>query len=301
MLCGLPASGKSKMANNLSETHRATIHSSDALRKELFGDENNNDDNEKLFKELHTRIKKDLESGKNVIYDATNTHHKRRKAFLEEINKYNCKKICYILATPYKKCLEQNTQRNRIVPDYVIKRSYMNFYIPQYYEGWNDIRINWNFDKTDYKMKSLFDELSNINQDNPNHVLTIGDHCILCEKLIKQYMDCAEENIEYIAIAGKFHDIGKKFTKTFTNMKGETTDIAHYYQHHLVSAYDAMFYLKSSGFEDKDILSICNYIQWHMQPYFIETEKQKSKFINLVGEKFYKELMILHKADKDAH
>ena len=67
--------------------------------------------------------------------------------------------------------------------------------------------------------------------------------------------------------------------------------------HHLVSAYDSLFYID----EYNDILLRANYIQWHMQPFFMETEKAKNKFIKLVGQEFYDNLMILHQADLLAH
>ena len=48
MLCGIPASSKSTIADKYSKDHKNTIiHSSDALREELFGnvnDQNNNED-----------------------------------------------------------------------------------------------------------------------------------------------------------------------------------------------------------------------------------------------------------------
>lgn len=49
MLVGLPGSGKSTYAQTLNETH--SIHSSDAIREELFGDanENSKECNEKVF------------------------------------------------------------------------------------------------------------------------------------------------------------------------------------------------------------------------------------------------------------
>ena len=100
--------------------------------------------------------------------------------------------------------------------------------------------------------------------------------------------------------AAGFHDIGKRFTKVFHNMKGENTDIAHYYQHQLVSAYDSLFYLLNRKCSDNCILYICNYIQWHMKPFFIETDKAKNKFVRLVGEDFYNNLMIIHNADMNA-
>ena len=97
-------------------------------------------------------------------------------------------------------------------------------------------------------------------------------------------------------MAALYHDIGKRFTKQFKNSKGEDTDIAHYYQHHLVSAYDSMFYLR--WLDDYTMLNVVKYIQWHMQPFFIKTDKAKNKLINLIGQTAYEKLLILHKADK---
>lgn len=297
MFVGLPASGKSthveNYANQISNT---AIHSSDKLRKELYKDVNNNENNQDLFVELHKRIKRDLSNGLNVIYDATNISHKRRKAFLDELKKINCHKTCYLMATPYDKCIDQNNSRDRKVPIHVIKKMYMNFYIPQYYEGWDKIDILWNFNKDDFETNELFNGengLNKINQDNPNHTLTIGKHCIRCSGI------CEELKEDYhLNMAALYHDIGKRFTKEFKNGKGEDTDIAHYFQHHLVSAYDTMFYLKAWGCNDDDILKICNYIQWHMQLYFLKTDKSKNKFIKLVGEDFYNNLLILNEADR---
>ena len=82
MMVGLPASGKSTYVKELAEEMRAVICSSDAIRKELCGDENSQDNNEEVFKLLHSRIKECLKKGVNVIYDATNINSKRRRAFL---------------------------------------------------------------------------------------------------------------------------------------------------------------------------------------------------------------------------
>ena len=297
MLCGLPASGKSTYAKEIAKQENANIHSSDNMRRILFGDENANDKNEEVFSMLHKQIKLDLIDNKNVVYDATNINYKRRKAFIEELKNIECEKICILMATPYEKCLEQNKLRDRQVPEDVIKNMYLNFYIPQYYEGWDEIKIEYNCDLNDFDLCELFDStdgLNYINQDNPHHILTIGEHCEKCaNELNKIDKDCSIE----LFYAALLHDIGKRFTKEFKNYKGENTDIAHYYNHHLVSAYDSLFYADN----DEDILLIANYIQWHMQPFFMETEKAKNKFINLVGQEFYDKLILLHQADILAH
>lgn len=296
MMVGLPASGKSHFAQNIAKQENAIIHASDTLRQELFGNEEANDKNDELFKELHSRIKNDLKLGRNVIYDATNIHYKRRKAFLEELKKIDCEKICYLVATPYEKCLTQNKQRSRSVPEHVIKKMYMNFYIPQYYEGWDDIKIIWNTEGYQFDLHELFNGengLNRISQDNKHHDYTIGYHCLKCSA------ECDLLTEEYeVVMAGLFHDIGKRFTKVFKNTKGEPTEEAHFYQHHLVSAYDSLFYKKD---EDIDtLLNIVNYIQWHMQPHVCNSEKAKKQFVNMVGQEFYDKLMILHEADKKA-
>lgn len=290
MMIGLPASGKSTEANKIAEENDTIIHASDLLREELFDTADIQEDNELVFTELHKRIKTDLRSGKNVIYDATNISYKRRKAFLQEIQKIDCQKIAVFIATPYEDCLKNNQQRERKVPEYVITKMYKNFYIPQMYEGWDKINIIWKYSVTDFPYDELKQKLD-IQQDNPHHTLTVYQHCVKCKDLIK-----IDDHL--LKIAALYHDIGKPFTKQFKNAKGEETKDAHYYQHHLVSAYDAIFYLRKELSNNDYILKIINYITWHMQPFFIQSEKAKDKFIKLVGHEFYDNLMILHEADK---
>lgn len=295
MMVGLPASGKSTYARTITvNNYSANIHSSDSIRTELYGDENCQDNNDRVFGELSTRIKSDLTKGINTIHDATNINWKRRRSFLDSLNKIDCYKVCLFMATSYEDCLKQNELRERKVPVHVITNMYKNIYIPQNYEGWDDVIITMNSDPADFY--ELFDGgngLNKINQDNPNHTLTIGEHCQKCHEEI-------DRSGEYVSVplsqAALFHDIGKRFTKEFKNARGEPTDIAHYYQHQLVSAYDSLFY------NPENIrLQVANYIQWHMQPFFSTTEKSQNKYRKLWGDKFYNDIMLLHEADKKAH
>ena len=73
MLIGVSGVGKSTFAKQLKDAGEIDlIISSDALRAELFGDENEQNRNNELFNELHNRIRKALKEGKRVGYDATN-------------------------------------------------------------------------------------------------------------------------------------------------------------------------------------------------------------------------------------
>lgn len=287
-MVGLPASGKSHHAKELAKDFHATIYSSDDIRAELSGDENCQDKNTEVFELLHKRIKESLLSSVNTIYDATNIDYKKRMAFLNEIRRINCHRVCYLIATPYSDCIRQNADRERSVPVEVIDRMYKNIYIPQNYEGWDNVNIVWN-NNHEYSLTDLFVKLSKVNQENSHHTLTVGDHCLECSVKIS---DKLRQDKYMLWAAALLHDIGKPFTKSFTNFKGEPSTEAHYYQHHLVSAYDSLFYtlhLRS--------LEVANYIQWHMQPFFMENDKQKNKYKNLWGEEFYNNIMLLHEAD----
>lgn len=300
MLVGLPASGKSVKAKELSDQHNANIHSSDALREELFGSTDVQDKNNLLFQELHRRIKNDLLNGESVIYDATNISYKRRISFLSEIKKYKCSKIVIIMATPYKECLERNETRAKKVPKHVIKKMYMNWNTPYWYEGWDDIQIIYSQykDRFPYAISYMLKHM-NYNQESKHHQLTLGRHLDKTFRYVAYYTP----NDLPLGIASALHDCGKPFTKSSVNYKGEETDTSHYYQHHCVGAYDSLFYDTPCNALDYAIL-----IQWHMQPYFWENEdseknreKHKNKYKKLWGDELFKDIMLLHKADKLAH
>lgn len=304
MMCGLPASGKSYYAKKLSTEINAVICSSDELREKMFGDINNQTDNHKLFNELHKIIKNYLRNGRNVIYDACNVNSKRRRSFIQELKNIDCVKECIIMATPYNQCLENNSNRDRTVPEDVIKRMYKQWETPYFYENFDRINVqyyegslnryspyptSWALDYMDY------------NQDNPHHKLTLGQHCMKAMYWFYNSKWFTHPLIGTIMNATAIHDCGKPFCKTFKNGKGETTDIAHYYGHEHVGAYDSLFFKYVAGINALDVSAlICN----HMKPYIWErdnNEKLRDKYLKLWGSDFYQCVMILHEADKAAH
>lgn len=289
MMVGLPGSGKSTIAKELSVKENAILHSSDDLREELFGDADNQNSNWLLFQELQKRISRDLLAGKSVIYDATNLSYKKRKALIERLE-IGCYKECCMVATPYEKCLSQNRSRSRSVPEKVIESMYKSIFVPQYFEGWDNIEIKFNNDDN-FDISELFKELDIVSQDNPYHTLTIGEHCKKCMEYNK-----AHSGDDVLATAALMHDdIGKKFTKKFEDSKGNPASFAHFYGHQNVSAYMSLFYLRH--FPKEKMLETVKYIQWHMHPMNISTEKARSKAIALLGEEFYNNLLKLHEAD----
>lgn len=307
MLVGLPGSGKSTYAKKYE--HMYTIHSSDAIRYELFGDENHQADNTVVFDTLHKRVKQDLEARKNVIYDATNISWKRRKAFLDSLKKIDCYKEAVVIATPYEVCLEQNERRERKVPEDVIERMYKNFDVPFYNEGWDAVVIAYM--KPEYECcyglyGNFVYETLEFSQDNPHHKLSLGAHCVGARDYIDitvSKMPCEPVNFEELRVAAVLHDCGKPFTKTFINSRGEETDIAHFYSHECVGAYNSLFYDMSDNLIDKAYVAAL--IRWHMIMHHFKSwkkstvDKYTDEFINLEDE-FWSNLKLLHDADNYA-
>lgn len=302
MMIGLPASGKSSKAIELAEEFNANIHSSDSIREELLNDVNNQDNNNLIFETLHKRIKEDLRNYKNCIYDATNISYKRRMAFLQELNKIDCEKVCAFMATPYEECIARNNTRNRKVPEAVIEKMYKNIDVPDLYEGWDEMEFVFapNSEKYYGSLGEWIKSANNFNQDNTHHTLSLGEHCKQTCGVIGRISNCDTLFREELLIAGLLHDCGKPFCKTFENSKGETTEQAHYYHHENVGAYNSLFY--DCGKNVKHY--IASLIRLHMFPYFWEKDnniKMQNKYRKLWGEILYHDVMLLHNADKSAH
>lgn len=309
MLVGLPGSGKSTYIKKQYSNY--SVHSSDAIREELSGDENTQSINNQVFNLLHTRIKNDLTNGENTVYDATNLSWKRRKAFLQELGKIICWKKCIIIATPYEMCLNRNQARERVVPTEVIKRMYKSFEMPWYNEGWDEIQIIYTDDtfRDSYGHWSHFINRNiTFNQESKWHKETLGNHCLKTFQYVVSRENELNDLIKYETfIAAALHDCGKPFVKSFKDSKGNTSEFAHYYCHENVGAYESLFYQKES---DIDSLLVAILIRYHMILHFFKDWKQKTidKYEKEFTEnrylqeiEFYKALKILHEGDKSAH
>ena len=328
LLVGLPGSGKSKIAEEYREKG-AHVFSSDALRKELFGNETDQKHNAEVFDELHKRIKASLRNGQDTVYDACNIDKRRRAAFLNELKNIECEKVCLCVMTPYEICLERNKARERTIPERVIKRMYLNWCPPDVAEGFNSVdllfpfEIEKSFEK--YELRRLFRkdaEFMKFDQRNSHHTLTVGEHCNAAAKFVSDLMNDNYEllkkkpkevmdNLFLVTDAAWLHDIGKPFTASYFNGRGERTDELHYYQHHCVGAYDSIFYLRnecpSCCLDDdahkKNWLAISNLIYWHMRPFtgWKQSYKAMNRDRKLMSEQTFQNILLLYEADRSSH
>lgn len=333
ILAGIPYSGKSHYAEKL-KGEGAIVLSSDALRLELFGDENCQEKNESIFDELYKRAKQSLDNGEHVVIDATNINAKRRIHLIQqEFRKYENKEI-RALILPYNMALQRTHLRDRIVPMHAVKRMFLNYQIPTFEEGWDDVyfkissitghkeqmtRIRDDLEEmitdssqTYEMMRKLADAIYafqcvyDLPQDSKYHTLSVSRHIYhVWDFLINHPTVQAMDKDERLAVlwTALFHDTGKFETKVFENSKREVTRYAHYYNHENVSAQHAIYNLFLMGYKKEFAMKVAKYCLWHMKLLNVDAEwgsKSAKKFANFVGENTLEILQLFREADTSA-
>lgn len=295
MMIGLSGSGKSTIALKVMKEYNATYHSSDDIRLELFGDENDQTHNEQVFTELHKRIILDLKNGKDTIFDATNLTIKDRSCIFNKIKGIDCEVIAYVIPTPIEICKEQNKNRDRVVPEFVIDKQIRKFQFPFYEEGFSCIIISgreifkWNMNEFVSEVYKFHKLMRVFDQRNKWHKHDLERHCQLCALHIGNYNHNAP-----LFQAGLYHDIGK----LWTGKQKEDGDYC-YYSHENVGTYSLLSNLDLLRLKNyNDILECLFYINYHMLPFNWQLEKTRDKYKLLFGEEKYNNLLLLHKADK---
>lgn len=299
MMVGVPGSGKSYIANTLN----VPIVSSDVIRAELFGSEEDQTHNGEVFNEVHNRIRKYLLAGTSCVYDATNLSRKRRKSFLKDLPA-GVKKIAVVAATELDIILEQNTSRERHVPEDVIIRMYKQMTLPRKDEGWDGIRMIAHPKNSKTLVEYLY-AAHDVDHDNPHHSVNIFDHMIEAGAYASKHGEekgLDKNQVHLARTAALFHDIGKPVVKSRMKMNGELDDHSHYYNHAEIGAY--MMACCANQFEgEKQHTLLANMIvlvQWHMES-FADSEHYLEKFKATYGEDMCKVYELVHEADLNAH
>lgn len=135
ILIGLPAAGKSTMADFLKEKGVYVV-STDKIRKELTGSYEDQSKNQEVFEIAHARFGEAIRDKIPVVFDATSLNRRSRKALVDIARKNGANKIQYIwINTSLKECLARNAQRERHVPEEVILRMWEHMEPPTKGEG----------------------------------------------------------------------------------------------------------------------------------------------------------------------
>lgn len=304
-MIGISGSGKSSVAKQINKHTGAIIVSSDEMRAKLYGDENIQGNPQDVFNKVHSNIINYLNNGISVIYDATNISLKNRLKFFNQLKDLNVivEHHAIVMSKSIKQCIIDNNNRDRIVPENVIKKQARQFNMPFFEEGFKTITIEgWNGfngitqDDKRYISQSLINHtdmivmMDNFNQNNPHHELSLGEHCNKVYNIVKMFSDDVS-----LQVASQIHDIGKLYTEE-KDKKG----ISHYYNHAEVGTYNLLQNLDAlngSDMRSTDIIKTLFYCNYHMRPFDWNNDQIKEKYRKIFGNENYNNLWLLHNAD----
>ena len=318
VMVGISGSGKSTRALELSNTiinsspkydelGRADIVdiiSSDSIRGELLGDEEDQSQNVLVFNEVYKRLRYSLEHYHHVILDATNINVKDRRSFHRTFENVHRKyishyvKTAYVMTTAEYFAKKNNRSRGRVVPESVIDRQIMKFEVPFYeegfdnivFDGWDEVNeSNWDGAGED-GIKIVEERMNDFHQDTRHHKYTLDVHCKKCADEVRK-----RTSDEILIRAARIHDIGKIFTK---KPKNDGSGDYCYYSHQNVGTYMLLQNLDIVGFKSiYDTVNLLFYVNFHMQPFFLNTDKAKEKWHRIWGEEKYNNLMMFNRCD----
>lgn len=130
IICGLSGSGKSTFAENILSKISCVI-SSDKVRKVLWGDENDQQNPQKVFEFLYAKAANKLFEGKNVTIDATSLTRKLRKNIYKQLKTWKDLNVeVFYFENNVEKALDGNSKRARVVPEEVIRNQSAKYQIP---------------------------------------------------------------------------------------------------------------------------------------------------------------------------
>ena len=302
IMIGIPGSGKSSYAKKYLLTNNSVYLSSDDIRIELYGFEDQTH-NDVVFETMKKRTLNALKEGKDVIYDATNLNKKRRSGIINEAHKLDVQVDAYLCCTPINIILERNiTRAERHLPWDKLEQMIKSIEPPMYYEGFDNIYlIDGGMYNDVYDYNFLIKECSGYSQDNPHHYETLEEHI---KAVTKKAEDLGEilklrNDAEILRQAARYHDFGKLYTKSFNDKKGHYV----YYGHDKVSTYLYLCHIRKQNLIDElNRVRLCDshyqtsaLILNHMEWYRREDMTPIKELFN--DDDLYYMLELLHEAD----
>lgn len=302
IIIGIPGGGKSNYAKKYLLTNNSVYLSSDDIRVELYGFEDQTH-NDVVFETMKKRTLNALKEGKDVIYDATNLNKKRRSGIINEAHKLDAQVDAYLCCTPINIILERNiTRAERQLPWDKLVQMIQSIEPPMYYEGFDNIYlIDGGMYNDVYDYNFLIKECSGYSQDNPHHYETLEEHI---KAVTKKAEDLGEilklrNDAEILRQAARYHDFGKLYTKSFNDKKGHYV----YYGHDKVSTYLYLCHIRKQNIIDElNRVRLCDshyqtaaLILNHMEWYRREDMTPIKELFN--DDDLYYMLELLHEAD----
>lgn len=304
IMIGFPGSGKSSYAKKHLLTNNSVYLSSDQIRIDMYGFEDQTHNGE-VFERMKRETILALQNGFDVIYDATNLVRKRREALIKDIKNRvsNIEINAYLCCTPINIVLERNmTRTERHLPWDKLEQMIKSIEVPMYYEGYDNIAlIDGGMYNDVYDYNFLIKDCEGYPQNNPHHNETLAEHI----KAVTKYAIALGEDLnlnidkEILRQAARYHDFGKLYTRLFNEKKGHYV----YYGHERISAYMFLCHIrKQRMLDDLGRVRLCDsdyqiaaLILNHMEWYRREDMSVVKEWLK--DDDLYKMLELLHEAD----
>lgn len=137
---GLPGSGKTTYLRELAATVGAEYICADDVRSELYGDSKVQTDPGRIWEIVHTKTRKALMAGRNVVVDGTNIKPQDRLRMIQVCQTAEWIEAIWCQA-PFAVCMARNRARSRVVPDHAMRRMSKQLYRtpPTKREGFNRV------------------------------------------------------------------------------------------------------------------------------------------------------------------
>lgn len=121
LLIGIPGSGKTTLAQTLVNKGFLRL-CADSIRQELWGNEADQRNPEKVFAIFFELLEKALADGADIVIDNTNINTRHRNPIITRAQQAGYSDIqLWLLETPLELCLERNKARSRIVPEDIVR------------------------------------------------------------------------------------------------------------------------------------------------------------------------------------
>ena len=141
IMIGIPGSGKTKYAKTELLTDNTVYLSSDDMRVDMFGFEDQTHNTE-VFERMKKETLMALQNDFDVVYDATNLNKKRRSDIIKRAKTYGAEVNAYLCCTPINIILERNiTRQERQIPWDKLIQMIQSIEPPMYYEGFDNIYL----------------------------------------------------------------------------------------------------------------------------------------------------------------
>ena len=137
MVSGISGSGKDTyIANNLPELDVVSL---DNIRREHKIKPTDKKGNGQVIQMGKEKCKTYLRTNIPFVFNATNITKDMRQKWIALFEEYGANVVIHYIDTPYKQLLEQNRNREHVVPEYVVEKMINKLEMPYYDEAYDVI------------------------------------------------------------------------------------------------------------------------------------------------------------------